>query len=107
MELININNSFYITAGYIIDKIGYNASFIFCLLLYAARFGILAIIPSVWWALPSESILQASFSLGYTLVVSYTNYISTSGIQATMQSISMAVFDGFGKYYPRLLYFRE
>lgn len=87
---------FFHFSGNIIEKIGYNNSFILCLVGYGSRFGLLSVIPTVWWAIPIESIFQGSYALSYTLIVSYTNHISTPGIRATMQSVSMAVFDGFG-----------
>ncbi|KAB0801831.1 hypothetical protein PPYR_04017 [Photinus pyralis] len=88
---------FFYISGTIIRKIGYAATFSCCFLSYGIRYGLISIVPSPWWIIPIEALMQGpSYALIYTTIVAYANAISPPGMSATMQGIAAGMDDGFG-----------
>ncbi|XP_044737446.1 major facilitator superfamily domain-containing protein 6 [Chrysoperla carnea] len=88
---------FFSLSGKIIEKIGYGHSLTFCFVSYAIRLGAVSLIPSPWWILPIELVMQGpTYAMCYTTIVAYTSAISPPGTSATMQGIAAGMDDGFG-----------
>lgn len=88
--------SFYLS-GAILSKIGYGPCLSLCFAFYTIRLGLIAIIPSPWWILPIEVIMQGpTYALCYTVIVAYASAISPPGTSATVQGIVAGMDDGFG-----------
>ncbi|KAF5276051.1 hypothetical protein FQA39_LY00847 [Lamprigera yunnana] len=88
---------FFYISGKIIQKFGYAVTFSMCFISYGIRYGLISIIPSPWWILPIEFIMQGpSYALIYTTIVAYANAVSPPGMSATMQGIAAGIDDGFG-----------
>ncbi|GJQ87501.1 hypothetical protein Trydic_g10019 [Trypoxylus dichotomus] len=68
-----------------------------CFLFYALRLGLISIVPSPWWLLLTEFLLQGpTYALTYATIVAYANYIAPVGMSATMQGLAAGMDDGFG-----------
>lgn len=88
---------FFSISGKILSTFGYGHSFTFCFISYAVRLGAISLIPSPWWILPIELIMQGpTYAMSYTTIVAYTSAISPPGTSATMQGIAAGMDDGFG-----------
>lgn len=67
-------------------------------MFFAVRLVALSFIPTPWWALPIETVLNGfTYALSYATIVGYVNRISTPRIQGTMQGIVSGVYDGIGR----------
>ncbi|KAK5650024.1 hypothetical protein RI129_001053 [Pyrocoelia pectoralis] len=88
---------FFYISGAIIKRFGYAATFGGCFISYGIRYGLISLVPSPWWIIPIEALMQGpSYALIYTTIVAYANAISPPGMSATMQGIAAGMDDGFG-----------
>lgn len=88
---------FFSLSGRILKKIGYGHCLSLCFCAYCIRFALLSLLPSPWWILPVELVMQGpTYALCYTTIVAYASAVSPPGTSATMQGIVAGVDDGFG-----------
>lgn len=88
---------FFPLSGSILKKVGYGHCLSLCFLAYCLRFGLLSLLPSPWWVLPVELVMQGpTYALCYTTIVAYASAVSPPGTSATMQGIVAGMDDGFG-----------
>ncbi|KAF5299512.1 hypothetical protein FQR65_LT01095 [Abscondita terminalis] len=96
-ETLGAEVIFFYISGKIIKTWGYATTFSVCFISYGVRYALISIIPSPWWIIPIEFLLQGpSYALIYTTIVAYANAISPPGMSATMQGIAAGMDDGFG-----------
>ncbi|CAH1397868.1 unnamed protein product [Nezara viridula] len=96
--------SFYLS-GKILRKLGYGHCLSLCFVFYAIRFALIAMIPSPWWILPIELLMQGpTYALCYTTIVAYASAISPPGTTATVQGIAAGMDDAFGFVVGNLLW---
>lgn len=96
-ETLGAEVIFFYVSGKIIQKCGYAVTFSLCFISYGIRYALISIIPSPWWIIPIEFLMQGpSYALIYTTIVAYANAISPPGMSATMQGIAAGMDDGFG-----------
>ncbi|XP_018565795.1 major facilitator superfamily domain-containing protein 6 [Anoplophora glabripennis] len=88
---------FFSISGKILERFGHVHCFSMCFINYALRLGLISIVPSPWWVVPIEFILQGpTYALTYTTIVAYANELAPPGASATMQGIAAGMDDGFG-----------
>ncbi|XP_065170842.1 major facilitator superfamily domain-containing protein 6 [Atheta coriaria] len=88
---------FFSISGKILERFGHGHCFSMCFINYALRLGLISVVPSPWWAIPVEFLLQGpTYALTYTTIVAYANAIAPPGASATMQGIAAGMDDGFG-----------
>lgn len=84
--------------GLILERFGHVRTFSMCFLFYALRLGLISVIPSPWWLLLTEFLLQGpTYALTYATIVAYAHDIAPDGMSATMQGLAAGMDDGFGK----------
>ncbi|KAI4458100.1 hypothetical protein MML48_7g00009172 [Holotrichia oblita] len=88
---------FFYISGLILERFGHVRTFSMCFLFYALRLGLISIVPSPWWLLLTEFLLQGpTYALTYATIVAYANDIAPLGMSATMQGLAAGMDDGFG-----------
>lgn len=88
---------FFPLSGRILKKVGYGHCLSLCFFAYFIRLGLLSLLPSPWWVLPIELVMQGpTYALCYTTIVAYASAVSPPGTSATMQGIVAGMDDGFG-----------
>ncbi|XP_011706693.1 PREDICTED: major facilitator superfamily domain-containing protein 6-like, partial [Wasmannia auropunctata] len=88
---------FFFMSGKILEKFGYGYTLTFCFLCYALRMALLSLVPSPWYAVLVEGVLQGpSFALCLATIVTYANVISPPGTSATVQAIASGMKDSLG-----------
>ncbi|KAI4458098.1 hypothetical protein MML48_7g00004136 [Holotrichia oblita] len=88
---------FFYISGLILERFGHVRTFSMCFLFYALRLGLISIVPSPWWLLLTEFLLQGpTYALTYATIVAYANDIAPPGMSATMQGLAAGMDDGFG-----------
>ncbi|KAJ8938551.1 hypothetical protein NQ314_011440 [Rhamnusium bicolor] len=97
----NIRNVLYCSliyfSGKILERFGHVHCFSMCFINYALRLALISIVPSPWWIVPIEFVLQGpTYALTYTTIVAYANELAPPGASATMQGIAAGMDDGFG-----------
>ncbi|KAJ8921768.1 hypothetical protein NQ315_008393 [Exocentrus adspersus] len=88
---------FFSISGKILERFGHVHCFSMCFINYALRLGLISVVPSPWWVVPIEFLLQGpTYALTYTTIVAYANELAPPGASATMQGIAAGMDDGFG-----------
>ncbi|XP_070518126.1 major facilitator superfamily domain-containing protein 6-A-like [Cardiocondyla obscurior] len=83
-------------SGKILEKLGYDYTFIFCLICFALRLGLISLSPTPWWILSIEFLNGPTCALCLTLIVAYASVIAPPGASATFQGLVQGFTDGFG-----------
>ncbi|KAK9721697.1 MFS_1 like family [Popillia japonica] len=88
---------FFYISGLILERFGHVRTFSMCFLFYALRLGLISIVPSPWWLLLTEFLLQGpTYALTYATIVAYAHELAPVGMSATMQGLAAGMDDGFG-----------
>ncbi|XP_055373866.1 major facilitator superfamily domain-containing protein 6-like [Condylostylus longicornis] len=83
-------------SGYLLKKFGHVNCMHIIIGAFVTRFFYYSILSNPWWVLPIESLNGITYGLMSATMASYANYISEPGMEATIQGLVGAFFQGVG-----------
>lgn len=89
---------FFFFSNWFLKKIGHVNAMVLVLAVFGLRFLAYSLISNPWTVLPVELTHGITFGLFYTALATYPSQFAPPNLQATLQGILQAVFEGLGKY---------
>ncbi|XP_055373889.1 major facilitator superfamily domain-containing protein 6-B-like [Condylostylus longicornis] len=83
-------------SGYFLKKFGHVNCMHIIIGAFVTRFFYYSILSNPWWVLPIESLNGITYGLMSATMASYANYIAEPGMEATIQGLVGAFFEGVG-----------